>query len=163
MRQRQQGNAATEMIAGTSKPIAIYNVIYENVNKNGSWAPSTVSQQYIAVSVDLQEIVAGLSGCSKVTTTLHVKYGARNENLSNVSLSITGPHKPGQSFGFDPIALLAAPETFGSTQLIFTPPTDTVADLLPCAYTVSISATALLTTGDGNLNSYNDFVSFCKI
>ncbi|KEY18016.1 hypothetical protein [Kaistella antarctica] len=163
MRQRQQGNAATEMIAGTSKPIAIYNVLYKNVNKNGSWAPSTVSDQYIAVSVDLQEIVAGLSGCSKVTNALHVKYGARNENLSNVSLSITGPHKPGQSFGFDPIALLAAPETFGSTQLIFTPPTDTVADLLPCAYTVSISATALLTTGDGNLNSYNDFVSFCKV
>lgn len=163
MRQREFGNTLTEQVAGTSKPIAIYNVNYQNVNKHGSWAPTTVSNQYIAVSLDLQEIVSGLSGCSKITTALHVKYGARNENLSNVSLSIVGPHQPGQSFGFDPISVSSTPETFGSAELIFSPASNTVADLLPCAYTVSISATALLTTGDGNLNSYSDFVSFCKV
>lgn len=163
MRQRETGNPATEVVAGTSKPIAIFNVLYHNVNKYGSWAHTTVNDQRIALSVDLQEIISGSSGCSKITTDLHVKYGARNENLGSVSLSIVGPHKPGQSFGFDPIVLMPAPETFGSTQLVFTPPTDTVADLLPCAYTVSISATALLTTGDGNLSSYHDFVSFCKV
>lgn len=163
MRQRETGNSLTEQVAGTSKPIAIYNVIFNNVNKHGSWAPTTVSNQYIALSVDLQEIVSGTDGCSKITTDLHVKYGARNENLSNVSLSITGPAKPGQSFGFNPITLLPSPETFGSSQLVFSPAGNTVADLLPCAYTVSISATALLTTGDGNLDSYNDFVSFCKV
>ena len=163
MRQRQWGNVATEMVAGTSKPIAIYNVIYQNVNKHGSWAPTTVSNQYIAVSVDLQEIVSGLSGCSKVTSELHVNFGARNENLSNVSLSIAGPHKVEQDFGFDPITLLTAPETFGTKELVFASSTDTVEDLLPCAYTVSISATALLTTGDGNLEAYSDFVSFCKV
>lgn len=161
MKQRAVGGSAT--IAGTSKPIAIYNVLYQNVNKYGSWAHATVDNQYIALSIDLEEIISGSSGCSKITTDLHVKYGARNENLGSVSLSIVGPHKPGQSFGFNPIVLMSSPETFGSTQLVFTPPTDTVADLLPCAYTVSISATALLTTGDGNLGSYNDFVSFCKI
>ena len=163
MRQREFGNVLTELVAGTSKPIAIYNVRYQNVNKHGSWAPTTESDKYIAVSLDLQEIVSGLSGCSKITTDLHVKYSARNENLSNVSLSIVGPHQPGQSFGFDPITLLSSPETFGSAQLIFTPAANTVADLLPCAYTVSISATALLTTGDGNLPSDHDFVSFCKV
>lgn len=163
MRQRQTNNSATEVVAGTSKPIAVYNVLYQNVNKYGSWAHTTVDNQYIALSVDLEEIISGSSGCSKITTDLHIKYGARNENLGSVSLSIVGPHKPGQSFGFNPIALTAAPETFGSTQLVFTPPTDTVADLLACAYTVSISATALLTTGDSNLGSYYDFVSFCKV
>lgn len=163
MKQRQLGNAATETVAGTSKPIAIFNVLYNNVNKHGSWAPTTVSNQYIALSLDIQEIVSGSSGCSKITTDLHVKYSARNENLGSVSLSITGPHKPGQSFGFDPIATMPAPETFGSTQLVFTPPTDTVADLLPCAYTITVSATALLTTGEDYLTSYYDFVSFCKV
>ena len=163
MRQREVGNAASEKTAGTSKPIAIYNVMYNNVNKNGSWAPITASSQYIAVSVDLQEIVSGLSGCNKITSSLHVRYGARNENLGSVSLSIRGPHKPGQSFVFNPISLMPAPETFGTTQLVFNPPTDTVAELLPCAYTVSFSATALLTTGDGNLEAYNDYVSFCKV
>ncbi|RNA61039.1 hypothetical protein D1631_03350 [Chryseobacterium nematophagum] len=163
MKQRELGNSATEVVAGTSKPIAIYNVLYQNVNKHGSWAHTTVNNQYLALSVDLEEIISGSGGCSKITTDLHVKYGARNENLGSVSLSITGPHKPGQSFGFNPIVLMSSPETYGSTQLVFTPPTDTVADLLPCAYTVSISATALLTTGDSNLDSYYDFVSFCKI
>ncbi len=162
MRQREL-NSATIQTAGTSKPIAVYNVIFNNVNQHGSWAPTTVSNQYIALSIDLQEIVSGTDGCSKITTDLHVKYGARNENLSNVSLSIVGPAKPGQSFGFNPIALLPSPETFGSSQLVFSPAGNTVADLLSCAYTVSISATALLTTGDGNLNSYTDFVSFCKV
>lgn len=163
MRQREL-NSATIHTAGTSKPIAIFNVVYQNVNKHGSWAPTTVSDQYIALSVDLQEIVSGTDdGCSKITTNLHVKYGARNENLSNVSLSIVGPTKPGQSFGFDPISVLPSPETFGSSQLVFSPVGNTVADLLPCAYTVSISATALLTTGDGNLDPYYDFVSFCKV
>lgn len=163
MRQRQLNNAATETIAGTSKPIAIYNVVYNNVSKHGSWAPTTVNSQRIALSLDLQEIISGVGGCSKITTDLHVKYGARNENLGSIQLSIVGPHKPGQSFGFNAIPLLPEPETYGTAQLVFTPPTDTVADLLPCAYTVSVSATALLTTGDGNLESYHDFVSFCKI
>lgn len=163
MRQREIGNAGTEATAGTSKPIAIYNVRYNNVNKYGSWAPATVSGQPIALSLDLQEIIAGAGGCSKITTALHIKYGARNENLSNVNLSIVGPHKPGQSFGFNPVALMAAPETFGTTQLVFTPATDTVNDLLACAYTVRVTATALMTTGDDYMGSVEDLVSFCKV
>lgn len=162
MRQREGDSGAT-MVAGTSKPIAIYNVLYQNVNKYGSWAHATANNQRIALSVDLEEIISGSGGCSKITTDLHVKYGARNENMGTVNLSINGPSKPGQSFGFNPITLMAVPETYGSTQLVFTPPTDTVEDLLPCAYTVSISATALLTTGDSNLGTYSDFVSFCKV
>lgn len=166
MRQRQRladNSTINELPAGTSKPIAIYNLVYNNVNKHGSWAPTTVNNSRIALSVDIEEIVSGMSGCSKITSALHVRYGARNENLGSVSLSIVGPNKPGQSFNFGPIALMPAPETFGTAQLVFDPPTNTVNNLLPCAYTVTLAATALLTTGDGNLDPYHDFVSFCKV
>lgn len=163
MRQREVNDSTTETVAGTSKPIAVYNVIYNNVNRHGSWVPTIINSQRIALSLDLQEIIAGASGCSKITTALHVKYSARNENLGSMSLSIVGPSKPGQSFGFNPIALMAAPETFGTTELVFTPPTDTVNDLLACAYTVTVSASALLTDGNNNLSGYEDFVSFCKV
>lgn len=163
MKVREAGNNATIAIAGTSKPIAIFNVSYDNVNKHGSWAPTSEVGQGIAVSVDIQEIVAGAVGCSKITNALHVKYEARNENLDSVSLSITGPRKPGQSFDFPPIALMPAPETFETTQLVFNPPTQTVQDMLPCAYTVHISATAKITDGESNLPAHQDFVSFCKV
>ncbi|WP_103068165.1 transthyretin-like family protein [Aquimarina sediminis] len=163
MKQREENNPATEIVAGTSKPIAIYNVEYDNVNKHGSWAPKTVNNRLAAVSVDIQEIVSGTSGCNKITDALHVKYSARNENLSSVSLSIVGPNKPGQSFSFPAIALMPAPETFGTSQLVFTPPTDTVNDLLPCAYTVTLSTTVKLTTGDGEPGTIHDFISFCKV
>ncbi|WP_309610148.1 hypothetical protein [Flavobacterium sp.] len=165
MRQRNINGAVPgpEFVAGTSKPIAIYNVVFNNVNKNGSWAPSSQSNQRIAASVDIQEIIAGLSGCSKITSALHIKYGVRNENLGSLSLTITGPRKPGQTFNFAPIALMANPETFGVAELVFGTPTETVADLLPCAYTISLGAVALLTTGDGNLEGFHDFVSFCKV
>lgn len=163
MKIREAGNSGTIAIAGTSKPIAIFNVSYDNVNKHGSWAPDTADGQAIAVSVDIQEITAGVPGCSKITNTLHIKYEARNENLDTVSLSITGPRKPGQNFGFPAIALMPAPETFGTTQLVFNPPTQTVGDLLPCAYTVHLSAVAKITNGESNLPAYTDFVSFCKV
>lgn len=163
MKQREENNPATEIVAGTSKPIAIFNVEYDNVNKHGSWAPKTVNNRIAAVSVDIEEIISGTSGCNKITDALHVKYSARNENLSSVALSIVGPNKPGQSFGFPAIPLMAPPETFGTSQLVFTPVTDTVNDLLPCAYTVTLSTKVKLTTGDGEPGPINDFISFCKV
>jgi hypothetical protein len=162
MKQRQ-ANIGTGVVAGTSKPIAIFNARYNNVNKHGSWAPTTVSDQIAAVSVNIEEIISGMSGCSKIIDALHVKYSARNENLSSVSLSIVGPNKVGQSFSFPAIGLMANPETFGTTELVFTPVTDTVNDLLPCAYTVTLAATVFLTTGDGEPGGIYDFVSFCKV
>jgi hypothetical protein len=161
MKQRQ-ANVGAGVVAGTSKAIAIFNTQYNNVNKFGSWAPTTYSNQIAAVSVDIQEIVSGASGCSKIIDALHVKYGARNENLSAVWLSIVGPTKPGQSFEFAPIVTVV-PETIGSAQLVFTPPTDTVNDLLACAYTVTLHATVALTNGEGEPGVIADFVSFCKV
>jgi hypothetical protein len=163
MSQRKVGDLGAGSVAGTSKPIAIFNVRYNNVNKYGSWAPTTVSDQLAVVSVDALEIVASGTGCSKITTDLHVKYNGRNENLNSLGLGIVGPHKPGQSFGFDPIVFMPAPETYGTAQLVFSPSGQTVADLLPCAYTITLSATVALTTGDGEPGLITDFVSFCKV
>ena len=161
MRQRPAGGSATT--AGTSKPIAIFNALYNNINKHGSWAPATASGQRAALSLDIDEIILGMSGCSKITSSLHIRYGARCENLGDINVTITGPHKAGQSFEFPAIANSPAPETFGTTQLVFTPPTDTVNDLLPCAYTVEASVSVLLTTGDGSENPVRDIISFCKV
>ena len=168
MKQRELNNTATEVIAGTSKPIAIFNVEYNNVNKHGNWAPKIVQNQLASVSVNIDEIVSATTGCNKITNALHVKYHARNENLSSVSLSITGPKKPGQNFGFPAIPLMSAPETFGSAQLINLPESTPinlfdVNDLLPCAYTVHLSTTVKLTTGDGEPGPIQDFISFCKV
>lgn len=162
MKQREENNPATEVVAGTSKPIATFNVRYDNVNKNGSWAPNIVSNQLAAVSVDIDEIISGATGCNKITEDLNVRYGVRNENLGAVSLSIIGPKKPGQNFSFPAISLMPEPETFGTTQLQFTPNTQTVKDLLPCAYTITLSATVKLTTGDGEPGAIHDVISFCK-
>ncbi len=168
MKQREINNAATEVVAGTSKPIAIFNVKYDNVNKHGNWAPEIAQNQLASVSINIDEIVSGTTGCNKITNALHVKYHARNENLSSVSLSITGPKAPGQNFGFATIPLMPAPETFGSAELIHLPQTDPVNffpvnDLLPCAYTIHLSTRVKLTTGDGEPGSIQDFISFCKV
>ncbi|WP_203258312.1 transthyretin-like family protein [Hyunsoonleella ulvae] len=167
MKQRELNNAATEVIAGTSKPIAIFNVEYDNVNKHGNWAPEIVQNQLAAVSVNIDEIVSVTTGCNKITNALHVKYHARNENLSSISLSITGPKKPGQSFGFASIPVATAPETFGTAQLI-NPDSSPIGpfdvnDLLPCAYTIHLNARVKLTTGDGEPGVIQDFISFCKV
>ncbi|KZS42458.1 hypothetical protein AWE51_03170 [Aquimarina aggregata] len=168
MKQRELNNIATEVIAGTSKPIAIFNVEYNNVNKHGNWAPDIKNNQRASVSVNIDEIVSATTGCNKITNALHVKYHARNENLSSVSLSITGPKKPGQNFGFAAIPLMLAPETYGSAQLINLPESNPISlfdvnDLLPCAYTVHLSAKVKLTTGDGEPGPIQDFISFCKV
>ncbi|NJO01125.1 MAG: hypothetical protein HC880_04970 [Bacteroidia bacterium] len=53
MKQRQVGVAASEQVAGTSRPLAIFNVRYNRVPKFGSWAPQTGNNQLAAVSLDI--------------------------------------------------------------------------------------------------------------
>lgn len=162
MRQRQVGNPASEVVAGTSRALAIFNVRYDNVPKHGSWAPATVDGQMGVASVDIREIMGAGAGCSKISAGLTVLYSARNENLGNVTVSITGPTKPGQTISFPAIPASAAPETVGSVLPIITPIND-VRELLPCAYTIHLHAELLLTTGDGVPSPLTDFVSFCKV
>ncbi|WP_271784313.1 hypothetical protein [Aquimarina algiphila] len=165
MKQRQVNNSTSEAVAGTSKPIAVFNVRYNNVNKHGSWAPDTEDNQIAAVSVNIQEIITvgeTPDECVKIIDALHVNYHGRNENLGSLALKITGPNKPGQSFSFPPISLMASPETFGTTQLQFTPSTQTVNDLRSCAFTIELTASVLLTNGESGPGPIRDFISFCK-
>ena len=93
---------------------------------------------------------------------MNVKYHARNENLGSVALTITGPKKPGQDYSFPAISLMPEPETFGTTQLQFTPATQTVNDLLACAYTIELVTTVKLTNGESTPGPIKDLISFCK-
>lgn len=162
MKQRQWGNAATEVVAGTSRPIAVFNARYDRVPKYGSWIPTKVDNQLGVCSLDIEEIILGMGGCGKITNTLTVHINARNENLGGVSLTLTGPAKPGQSFSFPAIAP-AQPEVFSNSIHPVIVPVNSVSELMPCAYTVTLSASLMLTTGDGIPNPLNDFISFCKI
>lgn len=162
MKQRQWGNAATEVIAGTSRPIAIFNARYDKVPKYGSWIPTKVDNQMCVCSLDINEIILGTGGCGKITNNLTVHINARNENLGGVSLTLTGPAKPGQSFSFPTIAS-TQPEVFGNTIHPIIVPVNSVNELLPCAYTVTLSVSLMLTTGDHIPNPLYDFISFCKV
>lgn len=157
MKVREIGSASAGIVAGTSRPIAIFNVRYNNVPKYGSWAPQTVSGQLAVVSLDIVEIVEGLVGCSKITTDLHVKYNVRNENIGSISLQMVGPGLPASSFA--PISL-GTPEVAGTVTPL---PAVVVKDLAPCAYTIQLTATVKLTTGDGGPGPISDLISFCKV
>jgi hypothetical protein len=162
MKQRQWGNAATEVLAGTSRPIAVFNARYDKVPKHGSWIPGKVDDQMAVCSLDIEEIILGSGGCGKITNTLTVKINARNENLGGAGLTLTGPAKPGQSFSFPALAT-ATPEMFSSSINPVIVPINSVNELLPCAYTVTLSVSVLLTTGDNIPGPFYDFISFCKV
>jgi len=162
MKQRQWGNAATEVVAGTSRPIAVFNARYDRVPKYGSWIPTKIDNQMTVCSLDIEEIILSMGGCGKITNALTVKINARNENLGAVSLTLTGPAKPGQSFSFPAIAA-TQPEVFNNSIHPVIVPINSVNDLLPCAYTVTLSVSVLLTTGDYVPNPFYDFISFCKV
>lgn len=161
MLQREVGSVAAGALAGISRPLALFNTRYLNVPTHGSWAPARRTD-WAAVSLDVQEVVSGSSGCNKITNALHIKYNARHENLASVSLSIIGPAKPGQTFGFSPI-VAAPPENAQNSVTLNISPVNDVNELLPCAYTIQLSATLNLTTGDTGLGAIQDLVSFCKV
>jgi hypothetical protein len=162
MKQRQWGNAATEVVAGTSRPVAIFNARYDNVPRHGSWVPTKINNQLAVYSLDLEEIILGAGGCGKITNKLTVYYNARNENLGSVSLQLIGPAKPGQSFSFPAIAA-TQPEVFSNSTHPVIAPVNSVNELLPCAYTVWLRVTLLLTTGEDIPDPLYDFISFCKV
>ncbi|MBN2175583.1 MAG: hypothetical protein JW731_15750 [Bacteroidales bacterium] len=162
MKQRQVSNPASETVAGTSRPIAIFNARYDRVPKYGSWIPTKVDNQFAVCSMDLQEIILGTGGCGKITNQLTVKFNARNENLGSVGLTLTGPTKPGQSFSFPAIGT-SIPEVFSPSVHPVIVPVNSVSELLPCAYTVTLTVTVLLTTGDHIPGPFHDFISFCKV
>ncbi len=151
LRVREAGNALTEIAAGECETLAIDNTLYDHVNNGGSWAPSQVSGQLAVASLDVLELVT--HGCIGIADQLHVLFTAAHPNLGAVSITLTGPGGP---YGFT----LPAPvvgEQFGTATNGFV-----VTTLPKCAYIVTLSVDALLTTGDSTPNAVHDQVAFCK-
>ena len=151
MIKREAGNPATEVIAGVSRPIAIFNTKYLNVPQRGSWLPTTNSNELGVACIDLAELATS-GGCSTITNSLTAKYTAANPNLGNVALIMTGPHS------FDPVTVTAPGEEAHGTSSY----TGNAATLPKCSYEVRISAELNLTNGEYQHDNIWDRVLFCK-
>jgi len=154
MVKRQAGNAASEVIAGVSRPLAIFNTKYLNVPKRGSWLPTTSSVELGVASLDLAELALS-GGCSTIINSLTAKYTAANPNLGGVSLSMTGPGGP---HAFTPVVFpTPGQEAYGASTYV-----GNVANLPKCSYEVLFSAELKLTNGEYQHDNIWDRVLFCK-
>ncbi|HPF09910.1 MAG TPA: hypothetical protein PKW08_00325 [Flavobacteriaceae bacterium] len=152
MWKREQGNDATKVMAGFSRPLAIFNTLYDNVPQGGSWLPSSSSELGIA-SVDLQELIGG--GCNKITNAIRVKYTAANPNLGNVSISFSGQ---GATNNFQPIVFpTPGEEAFGTSSYL-----GDFNLLKPCAYEIRLNVELNLTNGEVQHQGIWDRVLFCR-
>jgi hypothetical protein len=163
MVKRQVGNPATQVTAGVSNPVAMFNTTYQNVPKFGSWMPQPRSEFGVAC-LDVQEMIGGGggTGCTPITNALHVNYTAANPNMGVVSLTLYGPGGPYSIRHDSPVSSVA--ETFGTADelhdggSVLVP----VASLNKCAYTAILSVELKLTNGEGQHGNINDWLSFCK-
>lgn len=160
MIKREAGNAASELIAGVSNPVAMFNTVYQNVPQFGSWMPQVSSEMGVAC-IDVQELIGGGGTiCKPVTNALHVNYTAANPNMGSVSLTLYGPGGPYSIQNATPVS--SVEETFGTaTELhkLVLVPVDT---LNKCAYTVILSVELKLTNGENQHSNIEDWLSFCK-
>ncbi len=161
MWKREQGNDASKVMAGFSRPLAIFNTTYQNVPQGGSWLPSTSNELGIA-SVDLEELKVG-GGCSKITTTLTVNYTAANPNLGAVAINMYGPGGP---HNFEAVAFPSpGEEAFGASKYTgannTVDPNDVI-NLPNCSYEVRLTAELKLTNGETQHQGIWDRVLFCK-
>ncbi|NOQ24871.1 MAG: hypothetical protein GQ564_05860 [Bacteroidales bacterium] len=155
MLKREEGNAATESIAGTSKEIALFNLVYSGVPQYGSWLPGTSTERGIAC-LDIKEMTG--IGCGKITDSLTVKYTAANPNLGNVRVSMTGPVHPDGPHTFPAIAHdTAGEEAHG--EVIYG---NNAKKLKNCAYIVYVHADIKLTNGEVTHHDIWDHMAFCK-
>ncbi len=161
MWKREQGNDASKVMAGFSRPLAIFNTLYKNVPQGGSWLPGTSDELGIA-SVDLEELKVG-GGCSKISTSLTVNYTAANPNLGGVSINMYGPGGP---HNFEAVAFpTPGEEAFGAAK--YTGANNTVdpgdvINLPNCSYEVRLSAELKLTNGETQHQGIWDRVLFCR-
>lgn len=154
MLKREASNAGSEVVAGTSRPIAIFNTIYQNVPQGGSWAPAETSSELGVATLDLQEL-ADVGGCSNITDSITVNYTAANPNLGGVSLNFSGP---GASNSFDPISFSTLGEEANGTASY----TGSFSALGDCAYEIRLTAGLRLTNGEQTHHSIRDRVLFCR-
>lgn len=165
MVKRQVGNPASEVPAGVSNPIAMFNTVYKNVPQFGSWMSQTSDEMGVAC-INIQEMIGGGggTGCSPITDALHVHYTAANPNMGEVSLTLSGSGGPYSIQNVAPLSSVA--ETFGTATDLFTIPPPVVLKpvnvLGKCAYTVKMSVELKLTNGEGQHGNIEDWLSFCK-
>ncbi|WKN32909.1 hypothetical protein PZB74_06070 [Porifericola rhodea] len=154
MKKRQAGNISSEVLAGTSRPIAVFNTLYQNVPQGGSWAPGAVSTELGVASLDLKELESE-GGCSKITDAISVAYTAANPNLGDVSLTFSGP---GATNNFEPIVFPSpGEEAHGTAKYI-----GNFGDLKNCAYEIRLSVGLRLTNGEQTHHHIWDRVLFCR-
>ena len=160
MVKRQAGNAVTEVFAGVSNPIAMFNTTYQNVPQFGSWMPQVSNEMGVAC-IDIQEMIGGGgTGCTPITNALHVNYTAANPNLGTATLKLYGPGGPYLIENTAPAGNV--PETFGIATDLNNGVVVPVSDLDKCAYTVIFSAELRLTNGESQHSNIEDWMSFCK-
>lgn len=162
MFKREAGNAATEELAGFSRPLAIFNTKYKDVPQGGTWDLLGKSTELGLATVDIQELVDGGS-CAKIDQTLTVNYTAANPNLGVVTLNMYGPGGP---HNFEPLTITTpGEEVNGQTQYTganaIVEPTD-VSSLPNCAFEVRLSAELNLTNGEVQHHTIWDRVLYCK-
>ncbi|MEL6809734.1 MAG: hypothetical protein AAFP76_00175 [Bacteroidota bacterium] len=154
MRKREVGNPGSEVAAGFSRPLAVFNTKYKDVPQGGTWDPTGVSTELGIATVDLQELVDG-GQCASIANSITANYTAANPNLGAVSLAMFGPGGP---HSFDPIAFTSpGEEAHGAASY-----QGNVALLPNCAYEVRLSAELNLTNGEQQHPNIWDRVLFCK-
>lgn len=159
MRKRQVGIPLSELPAGVSNPIAMFNTSYQNVPKFGSWMPSLANEMGVAC-IDVLEMVGGGIGCTPITTAIHVKYTAANPNMGVVTLTLYGPGGPYAIRDIAPVSSVS--ETFGTAKELFNGAVVPINSLLNCAYTAYLSVELKLTDGENQHSNIEDWLSFCK-
>jgi hypothetical protein len=161
MVKREAGNAASEVVAGVSNPVAMFNTVYKNVPQFGSWMPQTSDEMGVAC-IDIQEMIGGGggTGCTPITNAIHVNYTAANPNMGVVSLTLYGPGGPYSIQNVTPSG--SVPETFGTATELHNPALVPVSSLPKCAYTVILSVELKLTNGESQHSNIEDWLSFCK-
>ncbi|CAI8228331.1 MAG: Uncharacterised protein [Formosa sp. Hel1_33_131] len=163
MWKREQGNAASETLAGSSRPLAIFNTTYKDVPQGGAWDPFGKSSELGIAALDLQELVDGGS-CAKITNSLTANYTASNPNLGSVKLEMFGPGGP---HNFESLIETSSGEEFNG-QAKYTgadnsiDPND-VSNLPNCAFEVRLTAALNLTNGEHQHHLIRDRVLYCKL
>lgn len=154
MIKREAGNSSSEVVAGVSRPLAVFNTKYLDVPQRGSWLPTTNSNELGVASIDLEELATS-GGCSTISNSLTAKYTAANPNLGAVTLGMTGPGGP---HSFAPIVFPSPGEEAHGTAAY----TGSVEALPNCSYEVRLSAELKLTNGESQHDGIWDRVLFCK-
>jgi hypothetical protein len=159
---RDQTTTGAGSNAGTCHHIAINNSHYDNVSHHPYWPGGLfgANHELLLASLGIAELAT--TPCSLLTDTLTVEYTAAHSHLGDVVIRLEGPGGP-YHFDLVPAATGQTPgeNEFGTAVPAAAQPW-TFGDLPPCAYWLTLSVDALLTTGDAIPSAVVDYIAFCK-